>query len=99
MQIPSLPRWIDSLSGPEREAAKQRFYLRLAALHVSESGTLRELAASLGRSKNALTRYVADTPDLLPVDLAIAIETLVGRETLPRETLRPDIFILPPPSH
>ncbi len=95
MQIPSLPRWIDSLSGPEKDAAAQRFYLRLAALHASESGTLRELSSVLGRSKNALTRYVTDAPEPIPVELAIDLERLVGRETLPREALRPDIFVIP----
>jgi hypothetical protein len=95
MQIPSLPRWIDSLSGQERAAATQRFFLRTAALHASESGTLRELASALGRSKNALTRYVADDAELIPVELAIDLERLVGRDTLPREALRPDIFVIP----
>lgn len=95
MTIPSLPRWIDSLSGQNRDAARQRFYLRLAALHASESGTLRDLSAALGRSKNALTRYVSDTPELLPVELVIDLERLVGRDAMPREALRPDIFVLP----
>ena len=95
MQIPSLPRWIDSLSAPNQQGAKQRFFMRLAALHASESGTLRELAAALGRSKNALTRYVTDDPDPVPVELVIDIENLVGRAVLPREALRPDIFVVP----
>jgi len=95
VSIPSLPHWIDSLSGKERDAARQRFLLRLAALYASESGTLRDLGAALGRSKNSLTRYVSDVPELLPVELVIDLERLVGRAAMPREALRPDIFVLP----
>lgn len=94
MNIP-LPRWIDSLSAPHKDHAKQRFLLRMAALHASESGTLAALTEALGRSKNALTRHVCADPEPVSVELAIEIESLVGRAVLPREALRPDIFLIP----
>jgi len=91
-----LPRWIDSLSPGDRQAATQRFLLRLAALHATESGTVAALEQALGRSRNSLTTYIQkDSPSRISVALAIEIEGLAGRAVVPREALLPEIFAIP----
>lgn len=67
--------------------------LRLAALYHNETGSLGDLAEALGLSNPAL--HMAIKRGQVSPDMAIGIESLLGRKLFPREMLRPDLFTLP----
>lgn len=95
MNIP-LPRWIDSLSDEDKQAATQRFLIRMAALYATESGTVAALEQAMRRSRNSLTTYIQrEAPSRVSPALAIEIEGIAGRAVVPREALLPEIFALP----
>lgn len=93
-----LPKWFNEINPTESENEERVFLLRLAALYASPEGTLPFLSRCIGRNPNYLTtlctprrgqaRGLVDHMD------AIEIEKLVGREVMPRERLRPDIFLI-----
>jgi hypothetical protein len=85
-----LPVWISRLPKTERKIATQRFYLRLAALYWSESGTLRELSRGCGYAQNSFAA-LAGREQLSP-ETAVRVEGLLGRKLFPRERLCPRIF-------
>ena len=82
------PVWIDKLPTNDREAARVRFLLKLAALHYSPRGTVRELSAGLGYTSDSLVQY-----NKISGELAVKLENLLGRDAFPRELFRPDLFI------
>lgn len=95
----SLPPWITALDEQNREVQSRIFYIKFAALCASPSGTLPKLSLRLGRNPNFLAHVIAPgrkpAPALLSYEDAIRIETMLGRDILPREFLRPDIFLVP----
>ena len=95
----SLPLWVQALDEPHRSIQARLFYIRFSALCASPDGTLAVLSTRLRRNKNYLNHLVSPgrkpEPGLLTYDDAIQIETMLGRENMPRELLRPDIFVLP----
>lgn len=83
------PAWIAELPREQRGAAKVRFYLSLAAAWHSEAGTLTELSRTLGRHEAHLN--VARKRGKVSPELAVEIESALGRENFPRELFN-DIF-------
>lgn len=86
---PVLPQYCEDMDVEGASVRRARFMIRLAALYYSPSGQLKELATALGMHPSALSSYDEVSPSL-----AIRIEELLGRERFPRETLRPDLFLI-----
>ena len=84
------PVWIDRLSEIEREKARVRFYLNLAASYFSEDGTLTNLSEGAGFSATAIN--AARKRGRVSPDLANKIEAALGRDLFPRELFNP-VFI------
>lgn len=90
-----VPEWLTKLE-PHKNATRlvrNRYFIRAAALYHSPQGRVEDLAASLGVAYSTVASMYAPYHGVITVDNAIRIENLVGREILPRELLRPDIFI------
>lgn len=52
------PSWIESLpSAEDRERARLRFFIKLAAYYASEAGTLTNLSAAVGLNPRVLSTY------------------------------------------
>lgn len=83
------PAWIAELPQDKRGPAKVRYYLGLAAAWHSEAGTLTELSRALGRHEAHLN--VARKRGKVSPELAVEIESVMGREYFPRELFN-DIF-------
>jgi hypothetical protein len=83
------PAWIAELQERDRPAAKVRYYLNLAAAFHSEDGGLPALSEALGRSKPHLN--VCRQRGRVSPEIAVEIETVLGRENFPRELFN-DIF-------
>lgn len=91
-QIP-LPAWLADLPDVEREAAKTRFMLCLAAAYLEDRGSYSKLARALNVPVN--TVHSARERGQISPEMAIAVESLLGRALFPRELFRPDLFTLP----
>lgn len=85
------PAWIAELPEEERGRAKVRFYLSLAAAWHSDRGTLTELSRSLGLNDAHLN--VARKRGKVSPELAVQIESILGRENFPRELFN-DLFVI-----
>lgn len=90
------PKWLATQKTFPSILARQRFWLRIAALYLTETGTVTDLSVLLGRTTAALLNYSTKRCTPIPAELAIQIESLVGRDVIPRERFRPDLFTLPP---
>jgi hypothetical protein len=83
------PAWIAELPEEHRGKSKVRFYLSLAAAWHSEAGTLTELSRSLGLNESHLN--VCRKRGKVSPELAVKIESALGRDHFPRELFN-DIF-------
>lgn len=97
---PNVPLWIRALPADEQELQTRIFYIKFAALCATPSGNLARLSSRLGRNSSYLSFII--TPGRGPIralvtpEDCIKIETMLGREVMPRELLRPDVFLVPP---
>lgn len=82
-----LPAWISQLPEKDREAARVRFVLNLAASYATEAGTLTALSERLGRSSGYLN--VARVRGSITPEVAVELERQLGRERFPRELFNP----------
>ena len=87
-----VPAWQESLPTEEKGKAAIRSLLSLAAIYASEAGTASALAEALGVRSTAILQ--AKARGRISGELAVKIETLLGRELFPRELFRPDLFIV-----
>lgn len=83
----SMPAWLEALPQEEREVARARFLIKLAALYNSPGGKVNTLSEDLGLATSSLVAY-----DNIPAPRAVQLEGLLGREHFPRELFRPDLF-------
>jgi hypothetical protein len=83
------PAWIAELPEEDRGLARVRYYLNLAAIWHSESGLLTSLSQALDLNKAHLN--VARKRGKVSPELAVRIESALGREHFPRELFN-DIF-------
>jgi hypothetical protein len=86
-----MPAWLAAVEPADQPAERTRFLLRLAALYVDPQGRLSELSRLCGLADNTLAT-VSKRQDKISPEIAVAVETAVGRDILPRELLRPDLF-------
>lgn len=86
------PSWLDSVPASEREAAKLKMLLNLAAIYASEEGTSTALAKALGVGNTAVLQ--AKARGRVSGEMAIKLEGLLGREHFRRELFRPDLFLI-----
>jgi hypothetical protein len=90
-----MPAWLERLD-PELQAAERtRFLLRIAALYVSPEGSVAELSRQCGLAEGTLAS-VSKRQDLLSPEMVISVEKAVGRDIMPRELFRPDLFTVEP---
>lgn len=87
-----MPAWHESVPEPDKQAACVRLLLGLAAIYASEVGTLSALALALQETPEAIRQ--ARARGRVTPEIAIKIETLLGRERFPRELFRPDLFVI-----
>lgn len=88
------PVWLDEIADPaDREHAKTRFFLSLAALYAHESGNAKPASQQFGF--NGAQIAVARCRGVITADMAIAMERKLGRDLFPRELFRPDLFSIP----
>lgn len=85
------PAWITALPKEQREVARVRFYLNLAATFASEGGTLTALSKLIGLADTALN--TARNRGRVSPETAIQIEQTLGRDNFPRELFNA-IFIV-----
>jgi len=89
-----LPRWLREMpDSPEKRRNKTTFFLRIAALYATQSGTMGSLSELCGKPP----RYFRDVAfnanrGVIQPDVAASIEKVVGREVLPRDILAPGVF-------
>jgi hypothetical protein len=90
------PAWLKDLDAESREQARTRFLIRVYALYASEEGSVTEFARALDLTMNQIKTQVQRTYwRRIPITTAIRIELALGREVAPRESLRPDVFLIP----
>lgn len=88
------PAWVTTRQTPESvDHAKLCFLVRLAALYHNEKGSLGRLSLAIGLSEPALA--MACKRGQITGEVAVAIESAIGRSLFPREMFRPDLFTLP----
>ena len=86
------PAWHESVPAEKKPAAKIRTLLNLAAVYASEEGTASALADRLGVGKAAILQ--ARSRGKISGEMAVQLESLLGRELFPRELFRPDLFVV-----
>ena len=88
-----VPSWVSDLPDVERDSARTRYLLGLAAAYLCERGNLSKLARALNCP--IATLHSAVDRGQISGELAVTIERALGRRHFPRELLRPDLFIIP----
>lgn len=86
-----IPPRIEALTEPQREHARLRYVLLLAAVWYSRSGTLAELAEDCGYNKGLFSTCM--TRGEVTPDIALALEKTLGREHWPRELFCPRLAL------
>ena len=81
------PAWIAELQERERAVARLRFYLNLAAAFHSESGSLTKLSESCELNQAHLN--VCRQRGRVSPEVAVKLESVLGREFFPRELFNP----------
>lgn len=88
-----LPHYLDELPADQAQKAKVAFLYRLAALYHNERGIVEHLSEAIGMNKGSLTTLINTGSQITP-ETAVKIEKLVGRDKMPREFFRPDLFCI-----
>lgn len=86
-----MPTWLETVEIDRQPAETTRFLLKLAALYVDPEGRLSELSRACGLAENTLAT-ISKRQDRVSPEIAILVEKAVGRDVMPRELLRPDLF-------
>lgn len=94
---PPIPLWLYQADNADKGTEARLFYIRLAALYATPTGSLPALSKAIGRSENFLTSLCAHKRRL-PVRDAIRIESLVGRHVVTRQMLCPEVFDVEEPA-
>ena len=76
----------------DKAAAKLRWLLSLAAIYASRDGTATALAEALDTGNTAILQ--AKARGRISGEMAVKLESLLGRDLFPRELFRPDLFIV-----
>jgi hypothetical protein len=94
-----VPAWLKNMpDGPLKQRAQRRFYIRLAAIFASESGSLSSLSQLCGKDPKYFYNMVygwmrnPDGDAAIPPILAKAIERAAGTELVTKELLAPEVF-------
>lgn len=87
-----MPAWHDELPEAEKAGAKLRHLLNLAATYATQEGTATALSRALGVGDTAILQ--AKVRGKISGEMAVKLESLLGRELFPRELFRPDLFVV-----
>lgn len=85
------PAWIAKLPQDQQGPSRVRYFLNLAAAFCSERGSLTKLGDGIGVTAESL--LAARSRGRVSPDLAVKIETGLGRDLFPRELFN-DIFTI-----
>jgi hypothetical protein len=85
------PAWIAELPSEKRGPARIKHLLNLAAAYHNDSGSLTQLSIALGKNRAHLN--VARQRGRVSPEMAVQIETHLGREHFPRELFN-DLFVI-----
>jgi hypothetical protein len=89
----AIPKWVNDKPANERQFARQRLLINIAAAYATEEGTIRAMCKALGRQKSYFARYISYTnPIIITAEIAVEVERLIGKDAVPREELAPHIF-------
>lgn len=93
MTLP-VPNWLNQLSVNRVDDVRlrNRYLVRSSALFHSSSGQLEPLASDLGIAYSTLAGLYGTNSGVITPGMAIRLETLLGRNFITREMIRPDIF-------
>ncbi|HLP69141.1 MAG TPA: hypothetical protein VK181_16625 [Rhizobium sp.] len=80
------------MSEADQGKAQARVLLDIAAIYATSSGTSSALAHALGVNPTAILQ--ARSRGKVSAELAVKIESLLGRALFPRELFRPDLFLI-----
>lgn len=86
-----MPKWFSALPAAEREAARTRFLIRVAALYATRAGTMSALSVALRLHSHTMATFASGRTALSPA-LCAKIERLCGRHALPLHMLNPAVF-------
>lgn len=88
-----MPPWLADLPDVERPKARIRFLLCLASAYCGDRGNHSKLAHVIGFHVN--TVHAAKQRGDVSPEMALALESALGRELFPRELFLPDLFNIP----
>ncbi len=84
------PAWLAEVPADEREAECLRFKINMAILYASREMSNQAFADAIGISESAISQ--AKKRGRITGELAVQIERVCGRDAMPRELFRPDLF-------
>jgi hypothetical protein len=87
-----MPAWHEELPEAEQGKSALRHHLNLAAIYATREGTATALSHALGMGDTAILQ--AKVRGKISGEMAVKIESLLGRDLFPRELFRPDLFIV-----
>lgn len=84
-----MPRWLEEMEdGPEKDRARSRFLVRLAALYHTADGFPNQLSVSIGLHYHTLnggmTRWT-----VVPASIAWKIQETLGKDLFPASAFNP----------
>ena len=87
------PPWVTNAKSHEEQIRRMgRMLLRQCAVWYHPSGSIQHLSRGLGLGRRTLSAYMTQERLITP-ELAIKIESLIGRHVVTREAFRPDMFL------
>ncbi len=86
-----LPHWFNALTPQEQDECRARLLVRIAALYATKDMTVAAMAEKLGYHPQSLTQ-TGNKNNSIPPKLVLLIESICGRDLMPRELLNPAIF-------
>lgn len=87
-----MPLWYESVPEEDRDTVKLRLLLSIAAIYASQDGTATKLAELLGVGNTAILQ--AKFRGKISGEMAVKLESCLGRDHFPRELFRPDLFTI-----
>lgn len=89
-----LPAWLDAMPHSEQARARAKVIVHIAAAFASPGGTVDALSLAMGyRGRTVVSALNQGRYDkAFPVDFIMRLEDAIGRGTIPREIMNPEVF-------
>lgn len=85
------PAWLASVAPADREAARLKFMVALAALYHNPEGSPIQMSRALGLHENSLS--AVKSRGKIGAELAVRIEQALGRDLFPWHVFLPDLVL------